>query len=129
MKNILKGGLGGASVLALFYLASVHVSSCGNKGSNERVIIGPGKSATLPISLPNDTAFGGNGSGLIPKVIVICGAKGCYGTTVPDSTPVPPGTVMMEMVFKVTDSIPAHSTVRLQVCLDSATAAKYSYAK
>jgi hypothetical protein len=106
MKNILKGGLGSASILILFYLASAHVSSCTSRGPK------------LPIRFPNDTTAGaGSKTGLQPKTIIIvkCAINNCYGAVIAGSTPVPPGTLAVDVVFTTKDSIPANSVIRLKV--------------
>ena len=116
MKNILKGGLGSAFILVLFYFASVHISSCSNsepKIPNAKIL--PSK---FPISLGLDTtAGGGSGPGFTPKTIIIvkCAIRNCFGATVPDSAPAPSGSPVMEMLFTTKDSIPANSVIHLMV--------------
>jgi hypothetical protein len=106
MKNILKGGLGAALILVLIYLVSIHVSSCTSRGLKR------------PIRFPNDTTVKiGSRPGLQPKAIIIvkCALNNCYGAVIADSAPVPPGTLAVDMVFTMKESIPANSEVRLRV--------------
>jgi len=116
MKNILKGGLGATLILVLIYLVSVQVSSCRSKSAK-------------PIRIPIDTtAGGGSKTGLLPKTVIIarCALNNCYGEVVPNSIPVPPGALAVDMVFTLKDSIPANSVIHLLVyeSQDSANSSK-----
>jgi hypothetical protein len=113
MKHILNGVPGAACILIIFCLSSVYLSSCSNEPKFPVTV-------KLPIRLPihwNDSSAGaGSGTGLKTKVIVVlCGAKGCLNTPLPDPTATPSGTLTMDMVFTTTDSIPANSVVHLKI--------------
>lgn len=114
MKNILKGGLGATLILVLFYLAVAHVSSCGN--SNSPIPDATNSKLKFTIRLPNDSSvWAGSRPGSLPKVIVNCTTRDCFGAIAPDSASVPSGTPEVEILFTTKDAIPANSVIHLMV--------------
>lgn len=98
--------------LVLFYLASVHVSSCTNTPLKAG---SPLKTPIIRVLNDSGGTHTGIGTGSLPKTIKVrCINQNC-ALLDSDTSSVPPGSLKLDVVYTDNDSIPAHTILKLVV--------------
>jgi hypothetical protein len=117
MKRSINPGFGASPVLALFILAAIHLSACGDGSSK----VGTPEADLLTnhvILVARDSSQGGGSStGGKPLVILTCLDLKCPMMQLGSYTPVAAGTDSVDYVIvaKTTGAIPANATVRMEI--------------
>jgi hypothetical protein len=112
MKKNVTGGLAAPSILLLFYLAVVHLSSCSSKRSAV-----PSDAVKSPINVStNDTvSVSGGGTGSQPKAVINCITRKCTLTVILDTTTVAPGNQLVNVSWPNKVAIPDGAEIELRI--------------